>query len=1272
MAEIDNLRVQQDINKLLNERRSVLAAQTRELQTQLQISLQIKSVVDGLSPDDLVERLNNAQKALDAISQSAKNASDTSSQAMEAISTGAASAAMGTGKLEKQTKLLLARYPALKTVGTAALTGLSQGFTNLLALGRGVVGVVESLVSGIFNVGKSILAIPLKIFKGLLDAAADFPVDTRLAQAFENIRKEFGSFKEDVSKNVIESARSMQGELANTGLSSFRVFGMLADKLDYFRKVAEGAGAEIHNFGTEIAKNAEVVGAFAKGLGVAENDFKGMMDRATTLGTTLTEQFRETANYSLQLGKAFGISQKVIAKDINMMVKDVAHFGGTTKKEMAEASIYFRKLGVEVSKTSALMDKLDSFSAAAESAAQLSQAFGTSVDAFKLMQAQSPAEKMDILRKALSAAGKTTENMSYQEKKLLAQTVGLDEATTSLAFSAKNQGLSLDEIKKKSGEAEKKQISQTEALSKLADSIERMVMQGQKLKGSFFDMFIHGFELGVKNSWPFLKLMRNLRMDLVNTMLAGREVGAMFVNLFPGFKGFLDNMSKFFDPHLFNGLLNGVVKSFKNFFQQMQNGKYSPEKLIESLQKNFFDYFNQNKTAGKGILEAAKTSLTALAGIIGEGAKYVIQKLTSGLSFLSDFIANPAETLKKLQAGGGAGGAAAEIFKPLFDALNDRALWTNLLGAVTKLFRVVFKKAKEFFTGSEFRAIVKDFWPVIATVVFGPALSRMLASVLIESIAKSFMSGKATGVLVRVGKSLASKLGSGVGGEALGAAAGPAAFIAAAAAVGRGVSKYTDTITSTLDRSSKVIAAGATGVIDALTLGLLPDDMTAMIANTLATVVDKIYDGIKSAFGTGFGESLKRQFAAQFEVLGSAWDFINSFFVGDQASFDRAQEELQAAVSRFAVSSLEYLLFQLPNLLERISLRLLAGISGMVVKAVSSAFEIIAKGIDKYFGSNFAEKVRKASDEIRSGITAMSDNAAKTLEKESNKVSEMSGKFQDKYLRTAADQAKQAAAKSAATLPNATGDATAKAVKDMSKKSEASLDDVARNIKTVKDVQKELDAKNFDLPGAIKAIKDKLSGISFDFISPDQVQKLDSSAKNVNQLAGLFENLHSTFEFLSKSQTASAKNDSIKKSFEAVSANLRSFSEGGGLSEFTKSLDAITKDVNEKSVTPSIKAVQEIIQSVNDLNAALASGDAAKIAVSTNLKKFVGNVGLGNKGTYTIQNKGIQMTINMEVKMNAAEVEEVLIMRKQSIIKDGIVDAPSLKETDRAKLGTFR
>ena len=83
MADSNNIKIEEQLNKMLRDRSAMLQAQTREMQSQLQLSLQMKAVMDGAKAEEMLDRLNEAQKAFEGITQKAKEAGDASNGAMD-------------------------------------------------------------------------------------------------------------------------------------------------------------------------------------------------------------------------------------------------------------------------------------------------------------------------------------------------------------------------------------------------------------------------------------------------------------------------------------------------------------------------------------------------------------------------------------------------------------------------------------------------------------------------------------------------------------------------------------------------------------------------------------------------------------------------------------------------------------------------------------------------------------------------------------------------------------------------------------------------------------------------------------------------------------------------------------------------------------------------------------------------------------------------------------------------------------------------------------
>jgi len=83
----------------------------------------------------------------------------------------------------------------------------------------------------------------------------------------------------------------------------------------------------------------------------------------------------------------------------------------------------------------------------------------------------------------------------------------------------------------------------------------------------------------------------------------------------------------------------------------------------------------------------------------------------------------------------------------------------------------------------------------------------------------------------------------------------------------------------------------------------------------------------------------------------------------------------------------------------------------------------------------------------------------------------------------------------------------------------------------------------------------------------------------------------------------------------------------------------------------ALAAVSEMTKQANALNAALGSSNNV-IDLSTKLQRVADGVGLGNKMSYTVNPaQQVQITVNLAVEINAADLEKAIIMRESSHIK---------------------
>ena len=695
-----------------------------EVSEQLNLSTKLAAVVDRMAATyDHIEKsyqtqISSAEKL--AVALNAVNTQG-SVKAVEDLHKSMKDAAKQTD--QTSTSLSKKLTPGLGAAA-GALGGLAQGFSNLVAGSKSLFGFFTGVISWLGNVAASILAIPLKILTGLIDLAANAGGGMdELRREIEEVRKEFGKLSGPTAKAILDTTATIKG-FSDTGLSAWQIFGTVAERLKLVRELAVAMGASFTALRQEFIDNGGALLAYQKGLGLSHEMMKTMGDYAISMGKPISKVLNAITKQALDLGDAFEIDSKLISKDMAKAMQDVKHFAGATVKEIATASVYARKLGMELEKITGILDAFETFDSAAENAAKLSQSFGLTVDAFKMMDAQDPASQIEMLRDQFKMAGKDASTFNRQQIKLLATSTGLTEDTARQAFSMKNQGMSLDAIKKKSETAEKKTLSQAEAMGKLADAIERLVMSGGSQMGGFFDMFMKGFFEGIQSTKEFREIIWHIKTALMQTYMAGVQLGRVFVKLFPGMQEFLGGIADFFQPEKFRKLTSGVVAIFTDFFEKLSTGKWSFGELMKGLQEKFFNFFDSELPAGKKMLTGFKKILKTISGIVAEGIKWIANQLVEVFKFIADVIQDPKKLTQAAAGGEGALGFLSEILVPLLDALKHA--WKVLAPAVWDLLSILGKKIYKFLSSDEFLNFVKPAVPYIAAALFGPMFGRAI------------------------------------------------------------------------------------------------------------------------------------------------------------------------------------------------------------------------------------------------------------------------------------------------------------------------------------------------------------------------------------------------------------------------------------------------------------------------------------------------------------------------------------------------------------------
>ena len=733
-----NLDLQQQLNQLLVEQNKLLEASAKLAKDQVTLTTQLVATMQKANYKDVARDIEDTNAAVGRANETAKNFGSTNQDVFDRVNAAMQEAKKKEEELEKGFTNLWG-VTKKGSAAASAIDGFVQGLRFTGNMLKTVTSGAMGLVGSLGHLAASIISIPFKMLSGLIHMSDQGGGSSELQQALEDIRKEFGSLKETSGAAIVSMARSMKGELAQTGLRVGRIFGSLAERLKAMQEYAHNLGPLFAALAPQFMKNAEAIGAYYKGLGLTDEAQKSVAARSFALGQNVTDSLREITNYSHQLSKAFNGaagSAKEISRDMGTLMADFKHFGGISTKEIGQAVVYFRRLGLEVSKVMGVIEKYDNFEDAANGAAQLSQAFGLNVDALQMMKAQNPAERVEMLRKSFFAAGRSVESMTRQERALLAQQTGLDDSALDLVFSMKNQGMTYDQVTKKADAAKKSQMTQTQAMKALADSIERLVRSGGSSgSGGFFDRFIQGFNVGIQRSREFRRIMRELRIDLRTAYVEGIKVGRAFVNMFPGVKDVFKGIAGLFEPGRFRAMFHKVTDTFKGFFKDMtESPRTALPKLVDRLKKEFFSWFQGNSQNGQQILDRFKKFFIALSNIvsnIGGGLlKVAMEGLKDGIKYITDLITGKKSLGDGGAAGKGARGFIGQLLDPIIDAIKETG--PDLWKAAKEMFSAVWTKAEPW--------LEQNFLKILR-VLTGPSLLGIAGRAVATSLAGMFAKG---------------------------------------------------------------------------------------------------------------------------------------------------------------------------------------------------------------------------------------------------------------------------------------------------------------------------------------------------------------------------------------------------------------------------------------------------------------------------------------------------------------------------------------------------
>ena len=715
----NQLNMARQLNAMLAEKSAHLDKQTAAMGNQANLAQTLASLFGKISKDtkDAGSGAGNLAEALKAAQKSATGSGDASANLAEALK----NATKNASKLKKTTadfwddfkkgiedaESLEDIFEQVKKIKpfegvaeriegasvaskalSAAIAGISIGdLTASLSAGfTQITNVIGGAFSAVRNVGMGVLGAlsgGMDLLAGAAHQAGSASVE--VANAWEGVAKTIsrGSSEFEAVKGAV---RNLGMEGATLGQMFGSGPGGMAAAIQYAGETAAALGDTLGKVANDFKQNIDSYVIANKALGIEAEAMSNMQLMAAHSGQALSDMLDETARASVHLSKSFDIDAKRIGKNLNEMTQDYATFGGMSVKELTSTAAYAAKLGIAMKDLQGITAKTDDFEGAAQAASELAGTFGMTVDTMELMNAD-PAEKAEMIRQSFLETGQSFEDMSRQEKARMADITGMSQEALAGAFDPANAELGMDDFSAAADAAAEGAVSQEEAnliLAKSIDKVHEALGGGSAQLGGPFSAFFDGVVKGITNSKEFIALAQNFYGMMVEVHKAGKEVGKMFVDMFPGVKDFFDGLAGFFNPDEWRNTMSQVTDVFRTFFGNLATDPVSAvQTLMDSLMSIFDDHLSRTGSFIDKFKEGAVNMIQAFGGIITGMIPWVSEKLIELIRGLADTLSGSGAAADPNSIGGALSKAFGDAFAALIDVLPG-LVWelTKALGQV--------------------------------------------------------------------------------------------------------------------------------------------------------------------------------------------------------------------------------------------------------------------------------------------------------------------------------------------------------------------------------------------------------------------------------------------------------------------------------------------------------------------------------------------------------------------------------------------------------------
>lgn len=744
-------------------------------------------------------------------------------------------------------------------------------FASAAAVFKTVGGAITGAFSATFKAVTGVLSLGPKLFGSVVALANEAASAGRaMAEAFEEVREQFGDLATGEGLAVTEAFHDIDKAASEFGVNLGSRFGPFIEGSVAKLKAMAAAMENLGSLGPLLERQFTGRVVFAmdsltKGAGISAEAFQSLANRSLNAGQSLESVLEQTSRSIASVSKSIGVSTKTLGKNFDQIAKDVTNFGHLTVQEMTSLAAVMTKTGISMSTVQGIASKFDQFDSAAESVAKLTQAFGLNLNAIDLLNA-SDEERLQMLKTSFMEQGKSIDQLSRQERAYLASSAGIAESDLERVFG--DQAGSIDETATAAERAQQAQISMAASMQEMEKSIKRVFGPLLQLSG-MFSSFFDGFEEAFKLS-GILQPLRDTIREIFNLGFAsGKDFAFVIKSIIEGMGG-----------------MDAVLADFKKPFEYI---------------REFF-----------GDLREGEKFEDAFASLLTKMLNHAEKQIPKFIGFIDNLL---LDINKRLQSPG-TQKTIQESFNKIFASfdrlLNNPVVKTGLEKA-SKLLAKIFVGALVFnfvqaLPGAIATALSTAF--TLGSFKFG----RKGAQEAAEEVAEKSSKGIFARLSTKLGKlvpRLGTKLIPGIG-LALAIIEGGIAAADFENRIGPKIDEKFDTV------GSRAGAKLAGSVLNAVTLGLLPDVVLENVAGAFGTISSGLgktldflgFSGIKNMF-VGFFDGIRKLFS------GIGTFFSNAFSLNTD-SYNKAQggaESFGEGLGQTLVNIFGKMVFGIPNLI---------------------------------------------------------------------------------------------------------------------------------------------------------------------------------------------------------------------------------------------------------------------------------------------------------------------------------------------------------------------